>query len=110
MARLIQVGNLPPSVDTLALRRLFERHGTVRSARIAPHFETGWNSDLGYIEMESEEAGATAIAALNHREHCGRVLSVRWNESSKGRVMNQRMFGTMNMMNDAVTGKEGDRQ
>jgi hypothetical protein len=30
------------------------------------------------VEMESEDDGDVAIAALHHREHVGRVLSVCW--------------------------------
>lgn len=78
MARRIQVGNLPGSVDSLALQRLFEAHGAVRSAMVNRHFETGFSTGVGSIEMASEEGGAAAIAALNRRELGGRVLSVCW--------------------------------
>jgi len=111
MARFIQVGNLPPSVDRLALQRLFELHGAVRIARIAKHFETGWNTDAGYIEMESDEGGVAAIAALHQQEHYGRVLSVCWSDSSKTLLANYpQMFGPMNMMDDVATGKATDQQ
>jgi len=111
MARFIQVGNLPPSVDRLALQRLFELHGAVRSARIAKHFETGWNTDAGYIEMESDEGGAAAIAALHQQEHYGRVLSVCRSDDSNTLLANQpKIFGPMNMMDDAVTESESDQQ
>ena len=111
MARLIQVGNLSDSIDSLALQQLFEEHGAVRSAMIARHFETGDSTGVGFIEMESEEDGAAAIAALNHREHCGRVLSVCWSESSKhGAADREQMFGPMNMTGDEVAGKESPRR
>jgi RNA recognition motif-containing protein len=71
MAGLIQVGNSPDSVDNLILQRLFEVHGAVRSAMINRHFETGGSTGVGFVEMESNESGAAAIAALNHREHFG---------------------------------------
>jgi RNA recognition motif-containing protein len=101
MARLIHVVNLSVSVDSLGLQRLFEAHGVVRSAMVAKHFETGRSTGVGFIEMESDESGTAAIAALNHREHDGRVLSVCWNESAKNQVADrQQMFGPMNMMGD----------
>ena len=101
MARLIQVGNLSVSIDSLGLQRLFEAHGAVRSAMIAKHLETGHSTGVGFIEMESDEGGTAAIAALNHRKHEGRVLSVSWNESSKNPVTDgEQMFGPMNMMGD----------
>ncbi len=80
MHRQIQVGNLSDDVDDRALRRLFEPHGTVRSAVINRHSETGHSTGVGVIEMESEACGAAAITALDHLEHCGNVLSVCWHK------------------------------
>ena len=97
MARYIQAGNLPDSVDDLALRRLFEAHGAVRSAVISRHVESGRSAGAGFVEMESEEGGTAAIAALHHLEYGGRVLSVCW---SNPVLMNliadrQRMFSSI---------------
>jgi RNA recognition motif-containing protein len=83
MKRLIQVGNLPDSVDDVVLRRLFEPHGAVRSAAVNRHFGNGRSTGVGFIHMVSDEDGAAAIAALNHRAHLGRLLSVCWSECSK---------------------------
>ena len=111
MARLIQVGNLSVSIDSLGLQRMFEAHGAVRSAMIAKHFVTGHSTGVGFIEMESDEGGTAAIAALNHREHDGRVLSVCWNESTKNQAADsQQMFGPMNMMGEEITEKERNQQ
>ena len=82
MGRLIQVGNLSAAVDSLGLKQLFELHGSVRSARIARHFETGCSTGVGFVEMRSEESGAAAIAALHHRDYCGQILSVCWSRDS----------------------------
>jgi hypothetical protein len=111
MARLIRVTNLPASIDSLILQGLFDMHGSVRSAMIARHFETGCGTGVGFIEMESEESGWEAILALNHREHFGRVLSVCWSENSNSRVADrQQHFGPMNILSDEMTGFERDRQ
>lgn len=101
MTRLIQVGNLLDTVDESILRQLFEEHGAVRSAKINRHFETGRSTGVGFVEMGTEEAGDAAIAALNHRQHGGQVLSVCWSDSShERRAVHQQMFGPMNMTND----------
>jgi RNA recognition motif-containing protein len=111
MAWLIQVGNLSVSVDSLGLQRLFEAHGVVRSSMIAKHLEADHSTGVGFIEMESDESGTAAIAALNHREHDGRVLSVCWNESAKNpAAVSQQMFGPMNMMGDEISEKERHQQ
>jgi RNA recognition motif-containing protein len=107
MARLIQVGNLSNSVDNLDLLHLFETHGAVRSAMISKHLETGRSTGFGLVEMESENAGAAAIAALNRQEHFGRVLSVWWNDIINERVADrEQIFGPMNMTNEGPAEKE----
>jgi hypothetical protein len=106
MARLIQVMNWPASIDSLVLQKLFELHGAVRSSMIAKHLETGCSTDVVYVEMESEEAGAAAIAALNHQKHYDHVLSVGWSEKTDQCLEDRRqMFGPMNMMSDELMGK-----
>jgi RNA recognition motif-containing protein len=40
------------------------------------HLETGRSTGVGFVEMESAESDAAAIAALNHHEHFGCILSV----------------------------------
>ena len=111
MARLIQVGNLSHRINGRALQLLFEVHGAVQSAKIHRHFETGRSTGVGLIEMVSEGCGAAAIAALNHREHLGRVLSVCWGESTMAPAADrEQFFGPTNMTREEATGKESDRQ
>jgi hypothetical protein len=104
VARLIHVGNLPDSVDGHALRRLFEVHGVVRRATIHRHYETGRSTGAGDIEMESKRNGAAAVAALNHREHLGRVLSVCWSAGASTADRRQ-MFGPTNLTSEEAMGK-----
>jgi hypothetical protein len=110
MARLIQVTNLPASIDSFVLQGLFESHGAVRSAMIARHLEKECGTGVGFIEMESEESGWEAILALNLREHFGKVLSVCWSESSNGQVADRnQMFGPSDPVIGDMTTKESDR-
>jgi RNA recognition motif-containing protein len=97
MARIIQVGNLPDSVESVALRTLFEEHGAVRNAVINGH-ESGRSTGVGFVEMNSEEGRNSAIAALNHRQHFGCVLSVCGSEGSAIPAAGRDpMFGPMNL-------------
>jgi RNA recognition motif-containing protein len=106
MVRLIQIGNLHDSVDGHALRRLFEAHGPVRSATIHRHHETGRSIGVGMVEMESEHDGDAAIAALHHREHAGRVLSVCWSvREADPASQHEQMFGATNLTNEEATGR-----
>jgi|SRR5580700_3523628 hypothetical protein len=110
MARLIQIANLPDSIDSLVLQRLFESHGAVRSAMIARHLEKGCGTGVGFIEMETEESGWEAILALNQREHFGKVLSVCWSESSNGQVADQNQkFDLSDLVIGEMPTKESDR-
>jgi RNA recognition motif-containing protein len=107
MERQIEVGNLPNSINSRDLLRLFEEYGAVRSAIVAEHLETGVSTGLGLVEMESAERGTAAIAALNLHEHFGRVLLVCWNDASANPIADHgKMFGPMNMINHQ-TGKQG---
>lgn len=107
MSKLIKVGNLSDSSDNLSLLRLFEAHGIVRNTVVSRHVETG--RGVGFVEMESEEAGTAAIAALNQREHFGRVLSVCWSDAGENEVADQeQMFGPMNMPSDRTRKEESD--
>jgi RNA recognition motif-containing protein len=75
------------------------------------HFETGRSTGSGFIEMESEAAGAEAIAALNHHEHFGRVLSVCWGRSSDTSVEDHnQMFGPTNLTSEEATGRRRSKQ
>ena len=107
MTKLIQVENLADSTDNVSLLQLFQAHGIVRSAIVSRHLETGGSAGVGLVEMESHEGSAAAIAALNHREHFGRVLSVCWRDTAENEVADhQQIFGPMNMIRDQ-TGKIG---
>lgn len=94
----IRVGNLDESIHDRDLMRLFAAYGTVRSARVATHADSGRSTGVGFVEMESEAEADAAIAALHGREHAGRTLSASrdWNRKDPDADQHQ-MFGPMNM-------------
>jgi len=63
---MIQVGNLPESIDSPGLRQLFETRGVARSAIIAGHSEIWRSTGVRFVEMAFEEVRMAAIALLNH--------------------------------------------
>jgi cold-inducible RNA-binding protein len=76
MGKRLYVGNLPYSFDSSALQQLFAAHGTVVSAEVIADKETGRSKGFAFVEMETDEAAAAAIAALNGSDHDGRPLTV----------------------------------
>lgn len=76
MARTIRIGNLGYSMDNRDLARLFAPHGDVNSATVATR--SNQSTGVGFVQMECDHEGEAAIAALNGRPHCGRMLAVRW--------------------------------
>jgi RNA recognition motif-containing protein len=76
MAKKIYVGNLPWSTTSASLEALFSAHGGVRSAEVVSDRETGRSRGFGFVEMESDDACARAIQALNGAEVDGRPITV----------------------------------
>ena len=72
----IYVGNLPYSVQDDELREAFEQYGTVLSAEVIFDRRSQRSRGYGFVEMEDEEAGRNAIAALNGSDFQGRELRV----------------------------------
>src|SRR4051812_8535791 len=76
MGKKLYVGNLSYQVDSSELEQLFGAHGQVVSAQIINDRETGRSKGFGFVEMNSDEEAAAAVAALNGQEHGGRALTV----------------------------------
>jgi len=70
------VGNLPFTFTQVDLQELFQGFGPVRSAQIITDRETGRSRGFGFVEMETPEALAQAIAGLHERNVQGRNLTV----------------------------------
>ncbi len=70
------VGNLPFTFTQIDLQELFQGFGPVRSAQIITDRETGRSRGFGFVEMETAEALAQAIAGLHERNVQGRNLTV----------------------------------
>lgn len=76
MAKKIYVGNMNYATNEQSLRDLFAQFGEIRSVNIIMDRYTGQAKGFGFVEMETDEAADSAIAALNGREFEGRTLRV----------------------------------
>ncbi len=73
----IFVTKLSPNVTQEELHSLFAQFGTVTSAKIIIDRETGNSKGYGFVEMEDETEGQTAIDALNDTEVDGRRVVIK---------------------------------
>ena len=77
MGTRLYVGNLPFSVDSDALRQLFEQNNrTVEEVKLITDRDTGRPRGFGFVEMGSSEEADQAIQQLNGYELDGRSLTV----------------------------------
>lgn len=76
MAKKLYVGNLCHSIDDEELKKVFEEHGTVVSARVIIDRESGRSKGFGFVEMSSDAEANTAIETLNGKEVSGRKVTV----------------------------------
>lgn len=72
----IFVGNLSFNTNEDELRQLFESYGQVERVSILTDRETGRSRGFGFVEMNSNEDGEKAIAALNGSQVGGRTINV----------------------------------
>lgn len=72
----IYIGNLNYRTTEETVREIFEEYGEVLSVKLIKDRETGRKKGFGFVEMESESEGNTAIEALNDKELEGRNLKV----------------------------------
>ena len=76
MAMKLYVGNLSFNTSNQDLIDLFNGVGPVTSANIIEDRETGRSRGFGFVEMENQSDGETAISQLNGKEVDGRELKV----------------------------------
>ncbi|MGH9413557.1 MAG: RNA recognition motif domain-containing protein [Terriglobales bacterium] len=72
----IFVGNLSFHTTEQDLRTAFEAFGAVSRISIMTDRDTGRSRGFGFVEMEDDQQGDDAIAALNGSEIDGRALNV----------------------------------
>jgi RNA recognition motif-containing protein len=76
MGKKLYVGNMGYEVSSSDLQQLFAPHGEVQSAEVINDRTTGRSKGFGFVEMGSDQEAQAAIAALNGKDHDGRVLTV----------------------------------
>ena len=72
----IYVGNLPYQITEDELRTAFEEYGEVASVKIIIDRETGRSKGFGFVEMNDDAQGGSAIEELDGAELLGRTLRV----------------------------------
>jgi RNA recognition motif-containing protein len=72
----IYVSNLSFHTTDDDLRNLFEKFGTVTSAKVIMDKVSGRSRGFGFVEMSSEEEGKDAMLGLNNKEIEGRAIAV----------------------------------
>ena len=76
MAKKLYVGNLSYNTHEEDLREAFSKIGEVLSITLIVDQATGRSKGFGFVEMASEDAARSAMAALNGKEVDGRQLKV----------------------------------
>ncbi|MEK6794241.1 MAG: RNA-binding protein [Spirochaetota bacterium] len=76
MAKKLYVGNLSYTTTKEQLQDLFAQHGPVVSVSLITDRETGRAKGFGFVEMETDEGGQAAIAALDSMQLDGRAIKV----------------------------------
>lgn len=99
MTTKLYVGNLTYSATNATLETLFAEFGEVRSAQVVMDRDTGRSKGFGFVEMGSDQAARSAIAALNGKDVDGRALTVnearpREDRGSSGGGGGGRRFGS----------------
>lgn len=84
------VSNLSFHTGEDELRKLFEKFGTVTSAKVIADKETGKSRGFGFVEMASDEEAKEAMKGLNNMEVEGRAMSVSLAKEKSMRADNKR--------------------
>jgi len=77
MTNKLFIGNLEYSVTEAQLTELFAAFGTVLSAKIIIDRMTNLGKGFAFVEMETEEIAAAAMAKLDGSSFSGRALVVK---------------------------------
>src|SRR5207302_1933779 len=90
MSRKLFVGNLPYSVTSERLSEAFSQFGTVTSSKVIVDRETGRSRGFAFLEMETDDQGASAMQAMNGALLDGRSIAVRGAGDSGGPMRDRR--------------------
>jgi len=80
----IFVAGLPYDLDDAELEEIFEKFGTVMSAKVAMDKETGKSKGFGFVEMPVSEEAKDAIESLNDISLGKKPLVVKEAEERQG--------------------------
>ena len=80
----IFVAGLPYDLDDAELTEIFEKFGTITSARVAMDKETGKSKGFGFVEMPDAAEAKDAIESLNDISLGKKPLVVKQAEERSG--------------------------
>jgi RNA recognition motif-containing protein len=78
------VAGLPYDLDDAELMEIFEKFGTVVTARVAMDKETGKSKGFGFVDMQNDEEGRDAIENLKDISLGKKPLVVKEAEEKSG--------------------------
>ena len=78
------VAGLPYDLDDAELMEIFEKFGTVVSARVAMDRDTGKSQGFGFVEMQNADEGKDAIENLKDISLGKKPLIVKEAEEKQG--------------------------
>ena len=84
MGKLLYVGNLSAETTEHDLEELFSRAGTVESATVMRHTNTGDSKGFGFVQMSNDQEAASAIAQFNGKELNRRKIQVNESRNQHG--------------------------
>ena len=76
MGKKLYVGNLPYSMSSSDLEKLFAEFGNVQSAQVIQDRDTGRSKGFGFVEMGSDADAQAVDGGLNEKDQGGRPLIV----------------------------------
>ncbi len=85
MGKRLYVGNLPFSVSNEQLSEIFSAAGTVTSASVIKDNASGRSKGFGFVEMDTDDAAATAVEQLNGSKVGERQITVAEARASEHR-------------------------
>lgn len=80
----IFVAGLPYDLDDAELTEIFEKFGTITSARVAIDKETGKSKGFGFVDMPDSAEAKDAIESLNDMSLGKKPLVVKQAEERSG--------------------------